>query len=248
MFPEEKFSEANKKHLDPWFALVRNIKKPLITGGIVYAFNIAFILRDPVNSPASVDVALMGGLMLFWTGFMLYFMSILILLPLKLKKCEFKIHEENPASSQFLYHWNKLMNAAANMFALMLAAGTLFTLSISPFRIRSLFFIVPRWLLLIVLFIVNQIILSQIIIKSKQGTLRRIEGEMAALRTEGSGASKDVVQDLMGMWDYHDRLLKTRNSFLDFRGVINFISTLLIPLLAFIIANYEEILTLINLK
>jgi len=248
MFQSDKVSEANKKHLDPWLALVRNIKKPLIIGAIVYTINSAIVFRDPVNSPASLDTVLMGGLMFLWTGFILYFMFILILLPLKLKKCEFKIHEENPASSQFLYHWNKMMNVTAYMFALMLAAGTLFTLSISPFRIRTLFFIVPRWLLLIVLFIVNQIILSQIIVKSKQETFKKIEGEMASLKTEGSGTSKDIVQDVMGMWDYHDRLLKTRNSFLDFKGVVNFISTLLIPLLAFIIANYEEILSLIYSK
>jgi hypothetical protein len=48
------------------------------------------------------------------------------------------------------------------------------------------------------------------------------------------------------LWDYHDRIKRTRNSILDIKGIIDLVNTLLIPLLAFLIANREAILDLLG--
>ncbi len=44
--------------------------------------------------------------------------------------------------------------------------------------------------------------------------------------------------------DYHDRVKATRNSVLNLRAGLNFLNSLLIPLLAFILANLEKVLDL----
>jgi hypothetical protein len=130
------------------------------------------------------------------------------------------------------------------MFAIMLALGTLFTLSLAPLSLRTMIFIVPRWLLLIVLFVINQIILSRLITRLKRDTLREIEAKMAGLRARKRSPENAKLQEVMQLWDYHDRVRGTRNTVLNFRGIVNFISTLLIPFLAFLLANLEAIIKL----
>ena len=46
--------------------------------------------------------------------------------------------------------------------------------------------------------------------------------------------------------DYHDRLRGSRSSMLDIKGMANLVSTLLIPTVAFLVANREVILELVG--
>jgi hypothetical protein len=48
------------------------------------------------------------------------------------------------------------------------------------------------------------------------------------------------------LWDYHDRIKGTRDSMLNVKGIVNLVNTLLIPLLAFLIANREAIFELLG--
>lgn len=42
--------------------------------------------------------------------------------------------------------------------------------------------------------------------------------------------------------DYHDRIKATRNSALDLRAGLNFLNSLLLPLIAFVLGNLDKIL------
>ena len=48
------------------------------------------------------------------------------------------------------------------------------------------------------------------------------------------------------LMDYHDRIKATRNSALDLRAGLNFLNSLLLPLLAFLLANLKEVLKLFS--
>jgi hypothetical protein len=54
------------------------------------------------------------------------------------------------------------------------------------------------------------------------------------------------METLLWLWDYHDRIKGTRSTILDFKGIMNLVITLLIPLLAFLIANREAIFELLG--
>ena len=45
--------------------------------------------------------------------------------------------------------------------------------------------------------------------------------------------------------DYHDRIAATRNSALNLRAGLNFINSLLLPVIALLLANLEKILALL---
>jgi len=46
--------------------------------------------------------------------------------------------------------------------------------------------------------------------------------------------------------DYHDRIKGTPNSALDFRAVLSFVNSLLLPLLAFLLSNMKGLIGLVH--
>ncbi len=222
-----------------WLASAGVLKWPALLGLCIYALFVGFILPNPIDNPSPVETVVMGGVMLLWTGFLLWYMLLFAVLPLRLSRCQFKLHAEDPASTEVLVDWSGMMNYAAYMFAFMLATGTLFTVTAAPFTQRTLLFIVPRWLPLIALFVVNQVAISGLITRSKRATLNDVEAQMEAMRPEGEPPDHETMETLLWVWDYHDRIKGTRDSAIDIRGILNLVNTLLIPLLAFLWANRE---------
>ena len=239
-------SSAGLTGLHAWLIAARVIKWPALLGLSVYVLYVAFLVPDPTKTPLLVSTIVMGGVMLIWTGFMLYYMLLFVILPLRLSRCQFKLHEEDPVSTEVLEDWSGMMNFAAYMFAFMLATGTLFTVTAGTFRMSTLVFIIPRWLPLIALFVVNQVAISGVITRTKRKSLNEVEVQMAELRPREDPPEHETMETLLWLWDYHDRIKGTRNSALDIMGILNLVNTLLIPLLAFLIANRESIFELLG--
>jgi hypothetical protein len=176
----------------------------------------------------------------------MYYMFLFIVLPLRLSRCQFKLHAEDPVSTEVLAYWSGMMNFAAYMFAFMLATGTLFTVTLMTFRLGTFIFIILRWLPLIALFVVNQIALSRVITLSKRKSLNEVETQMATMRPKEDPPNNETMETLLWLWDYHDRIKGTRNTILDIKGIMNLVNTLLIPLLAFLVANRKALIELLD--
>jgi hypothetical protein len=58
--------------------------------------------------------------------------------------------------------------------------------------------------------------------------------------------SEKTLVHLTKLMDYHDRIKATRNSALDLRAGLNFLNSLLLPLLAFLLANLGKVLELFS--
>ena len=239
-------SSAGLTGLYAWLKAAGVMKWPALLGLSVYVLYVAFLVPDPIENPLPVSTIVVGGVMLIWTGFMLYYMLLFVILPLRLSRCQFKLHTEDPVSTEALEDWSGMMNFAAYMFAFMLATGTLFTVTMVTFRLRALFFVIPRWLPLIALFVVNQVAISGVITRSKRKSLNEVEVQMAALRPGANPPEHDTMETLLWLWDYHDRIKGTRSTILDIMGIVNLVNTLLIPLLAFLVANREVIFDLLG--
>ena len=230
--------------LHDWLAAVGDMKRPALIGLFTYVVNVAYVVPDPMENP--VDLAVMGGVLFLWTGFVLYYMFLFMVLPLRLARCQFGLHAEDPVSTEVLADWSGIMNFAAYMFAFSLATGSLFTVTAVTFRLRTLLFIIPRWLPLIALFVVNQMAVYGVVTRSKRKSLNQVQAQMAALRPRAEPPDNETMETLLWLWDYHDRIKGTRNSMLDIKGIMNLVNTLLIPLLAFLIANREAIFELLG--
>lgn len=123
---------------------------------------------------------------------------------------------------------------------------TLFSVSLVTFDITNLFVMIPIWLVLIFIFVAGQMALTRIIKQAKRESLDQVEIQMATLRMSGHPPDKETMETFMRTWDYRDRVKGTRNSVLNLKGIFNFVNTLLIPLLAFLVANRNAIFELLG--
>ncbi len=58
--------------------------------------------------------------------------------------------------------------------------------------------------------------------------------------------SKDTLEHIRALIDYHNQVKDTPDSALNFRAGLNFLNSLLLPLLAFVLANLDKALSLFN--
>jgi hypothetical protein len=237
-------SSAGLTGLRDWLASVGDFKRPALIGLVIYAAYVTFLVPDPTASTA--DIIVMGGVLLLWTGFVTYYMYLFAVLTLRLGRCQFQLHTEDPVSTEVLADWSRMMNFAAYIFAVSQALGTLFTVTLVTFTSRTLAFVIPRWLPLIALFAVNQIAISGVIRRSKRKSLNEVEAQMAVLRPREDPPDNETLETLLWLWDYHDRIKGTRNTMLNLKEIVNFVNTLLIPLVAFLIANREALFELLG--
>jgi hypothetical protein len=94
------------------------------------------------------------------------------------------------------------------------------------------------------MFITNQNSLSKIIRRAKWKALNEIQAKVEKLQVVENFENKETMDAINRLMDYHDRVNATRNSALDFRTYLNFINSLLLPLLAFILGNLDLVLNL----
>ena len=231
-------SSAGMTSLHGWLVAAGDIKRPLLIGLFFAAAAIVFSIALSYTIEGTLFI---GEILLVWSGFVIYAMLLFVVLPIRLSRCQFNLHVEDPASTEVLAHWSGMMNYAAYAFAFLLATDTLFSVTMQTFRLESLIFIIPTWLPLIALFVVNQMAMSRVIKRSKGKSLNQVKDQMAVLRQRGDPPDNETMQNLMRLWDYYDRIKGTRNSVLDVKGILNLINTLLIPLVAFLLANRAAI-------
>jgi len=106
--------------------------------------------------------------------------------------------------------------------------------------------VVGTWGLITIVFLSNQYVLAKIITRAKWKTLNEIQAQIKRLRGQEDIPSEKTLEHLGQLMDYHNRIKATRNSALDLRAGLNFLNSLLLPLLAFVLANLDRILALFS--
>ena len=106
--------------------------------------------------------------------------------------------------------------------------------------------VVLLWIPLVAMFILNQTSLSNIIRRAKWKTLNEIQARVEKLHAADNLAEEDTLEAINRLMDYHDRIKGTRNSALNARAVLSMLNSLLLPLLALLLANLDTILSLLR--
>jgi hypothetical protein len=94
------------------------------------------------------------------------------------------------------------------------------------------------------MFILNQLSLASMIRRAKWRTLNEIQAKVEALQAASNFADKETMDAINRLMDFHDRVKRTRNSAIDLGATLNFINSLLLPLLAFLIGNFGFVVSL----
>ena len=103
------------------------------------------------------------------------------------------------------------------------------------------------WAPTVILYRTGQYHLSDLIIRAKWKTINEIQTQVEELYKEEKIPDKDTLDRLSKLMDYHDRIKSTPNSALNFRAGLNFLNSLLLPILAFVVANLKDVINLIHM-
>ncbi|MBE7470442.1 MAG: hypothetical protein DPW09_03870 [Anaerolineae bacterium] len=188
---------------------------------------------------ASFSVVVNG----FIGGIMIYYLFLALSLPVRLSRYQFKLYGADPSSSEVVDSLADMLNNFVFITAVLAALATLIFAFLGVLNLASLVFIVfAIWIPLTTLFIINQYALSKIITTAKWKTLNDIQAKIEKLQTQEELPGKETLEHLNKLMDYHNRIKATRNSALDLRAGLNFLNSLLLPLIAFVLGNLDKIL------
>jgi hypothetical protein len=245
-------SLADLTDLQHWLTNVFcNVKRLLVLAlviGIPLGFNI--VITASINAGVFIGIGLTIANVLVSLEVGMAFAQFLLLysLPIRLSQHKFKLYAVDPSNSETIGHMSDMFSNIVYILAGAIALGTLLSAFAGNRASPDLFFFVlVGWVPLAVFFVISQISLTKIIIKAKWKILNEIQAEVETLQTPENLVNKEMMEAVNRLMDYHDRIKATRNSALDLRAGLNFLNSLLLPLLAFVLANLSDVLSFFGL-
>jgi len=173
----------------------------------------------------------------------LYQLLMVILLSVKLRRYDLKLFAADPASSEIISRLSGELGFFVYYIAIFAAIVTLAFSAQGLLPILGVGLVLVLWLPLIILFILNQTSLSNIIRRAKWKTLNEIQARVEKLQETENYSDKETMEAISRLMEYHNSVKSTRNSAVDLGTALNFINSLLLPLIAFILGNLDLLKT-----
>ena len=179
-----------------------------------------------------------------WVGYYLY--PFYLMFPPQLHRYQFDLYTPDPSSSEVVGRLSRLLS-----FILYVTMGYIIQLMIGLgfFDVLSERTIVPGFILtllvvspMVIMYAAGQYHLSDLITRSKWKMLNEVQTKIERLYSGEEIPDKDTLERLSKLMDYHDRIKSTPNSALNFRASLNFLNSLLLPILAFVFANLDKVM------
>lgn len=175
----------------------------------------------------------------FWV--VVYHMLQMLVLPSRLSKYQFELYEANPRDSEVIRHLARVLNRYAYILAPLVTLVTLFFASNSSTSWFNIVILLVGWIPLTLQFISNQSAMTSIIANAKGKYLKTIEQKIKMIQARADLADTETMESINRLMDFHERVSATRDSTLDLRAGLSFLNQLLLPLLAFVIANLDNL-------
>ena len=173
-----------------------------------------------------------------------YLVLVTVLLSAMLRRYDMNLFAADPSSSELVSLLSGVLGSVVYFVAVFAAYNTLSAAFIGFFLPLSIITVFVLWLPIIAMFALNQTSLTSIIRRAKWKTLNEIQAKVERLQATDNFEEKETMEAINRLMDYHDRVKRTRNSAIDLSTTLNFINSLLLPLLAFVIGNLSLVLSL----
>jgi len=240
-------SEVSLDEFDHWLATVCNWRWHLLviiigalSGSLYLVTSIAAKLGLSPNIPSFIVLFTIG---LFSWAF-LYLLLVILFLSLRLRSYDLRLFAADPSSSELVLRLSGELSLIVYFVAVYAAFWTLISAWLRFLSSLVLVGLLVVWLPIIALFVLNQTSLASIVRRAKWKTLNEIQVKVEKLQRSKNFGNQETMDAIKRLMDYHDRVKATRDSALDFRAYLNFINSLLLPLLAFILGNLDLVLKL----
>jgi len=177
----------------------------------------------------------------------IYLFLMIIFLSARLRQYDLKLFAADPGSSEIVSRLSGVLSFLVYFIAALGAIAAL-NVALDGFSIADVLILISMWLPIIAFFILNHTSLSSIIRRAKWKTLNEIQAKVEKLQATENFEDKETMEAINRLMDYHDRVKATRNSAVDLGAILNFINSLLLPLLAFLLGNLDAVLKLFARK
>ncbi len=252
---------SDVENLGKWLKDNFNLRTPLIVGLVVgpllgwllYGTWLDNLRVTGVSADfhwgAFVTIAL-ASIQSVWVAFYLY--PFYVAFPSRLDKYNFDLYTPDPSSSEVVGRLSRLLTYILYVtiaFIVQLTIGLSYinvitTESAGPALIFSVFVWAPT----VILYATGQYHLSDVIVRAKWRILNQVQTKIEALYAGKKIPDRGTLEQLEKLMNYHDRIKATPNSALNFRASLNFLNSLLLPILAFVATNIPGIVELIQGK
>ncbi len=184
-----------------------------------------------------------------WVAYYLY--PFYVAFPARLDRYHFDLYTPDPSSSEVVGQLSRLLTFILYVtmaFIVWLTLGLTHIGVLTPQTpTPALLFSIFVWAPTVMLYAAGQFHLSELITRAKWKMLNEIQAKVEELYAEQKIPDAPTLERLSKLMDYHDRIKDTPNSALNFRAGLNFLNSLLLPVLAFVVANLKEVLNLFKL-
>ena len=179
----------------------------------------------------------------------MYLLLVFLFLPGALGRCTYTLFKADPGNSEVIARLSGMMKKLVYLYALV-AAGSMVFIAYAGFLVPAmvLLTILVAWLPITLLFVSGQTSLTAIIRRAKWQTLNEVQVQIAHIQAAENLAEKESMDKVNRLLDYHQRVMSTRNSTLNLQAGLGFFNSLLLPVLGFILGNYDKFQDIASLK
>lgn len=239
------------KDLQTWLNTNFSLLRPGLSGVVlgpgvgVLLYYVWLVKNGEVFHWGPFAIAVLSGIQSVWCLYYVY--PFFVVLPTRLSRYKLELFPLDPSCSQVVEAFSQLSTGAMYV-TLVYMIG--FIASLSYFRIvtpgTSLLLVIVAWVPVLALYALSQSGLSKTISRVKWETLDGIQAKIVKIQSGEGVPTKEELEYLDVLVKHHERIRGTRNSAVDLRARLSFLNTLVLPLLAFAIANWHNLKELIE--
>jgi hypothetical protein len=235
--------------LERWWNIFTNKKSAAIFIAVFLVITIPFVFilayLPTIDFPSPILMFLLLIIQVFFSlGF--YNELVILALSLRMQNYQFKLFEADPASSTVIGNLSDMFMGTIYMSAIVAVLLTLMTVATETLvPLVIILLLIPMWSVTTFFFALIQFALAKIISRKKYETLNNIHKKIESLGIDKNFMDEKTRQAYNWLLDYYDRVKATRSTAMNIRSSLGFLNSLLLPLLAFVLTNLDEIAKLI---
>lgn len=234
--------------LEETFDLRRQAVFVAVVGPMVWLLLFASFEEVRAVIPAAASVGLVTLVACLEASLALYYVVPVIGFLSRLGHFHLRLFPASPRDSQVIVNLQHTATEAlyvfATLFVLMLVTASRLELLAS--RTVRLSLVLMTWGPLLVVFVGAQRTFTRIITRAKYHYLAGIQAHIMEVQRRDPVPTSESLAVLGELMDYHERIRQSSNSAIDLRSSLNFINALLLPLVAFLLANWDRVITFVE--
>jgi len=228
------FSVRNQSWFGIIFSVLAHAAFIAIEPSLVLRFGIGFLLVNMVFH------AFHGFCVYFFVAYLSWAIS-------DLQNYHYDLFELDPSNTEIIAKLATLLQSTTSIMTLMVASGTIIasTTRVLPF-VGVAGMVVFTWINTITLYLVNRHILKSIILRAKWQKLGKIQTQIRELEGKDPIPTKEALDHITQLKEYHDHIKSTPNSPWDVSQFINTLNSLVWPTIGAIATNVEGFVDMIQ--